>query len=215
MLYLEPTRLLSALLVATAITMVNAAPTVLAEPTQQALPRVVIETDAGDIEAEIDLVSAPVSGTNFLKYVDGGYYDGGRFFRTVRADNQPTDKVKIAVIQGEANRDTVREKGGFPAIVLERTNQTGLTHADGTLSMARSSADTARHSFSIAVGDQPGLDFGSARHPDLQGFAAFGHVVRGMDVVQKINAMPAAGQTGQTLVEPVRIVRVTRVRSNP
>jgi peptidyl-prolyl cis-trans isomerase A (cyclophilin A) len=175
------------------------------------LPHVLIETDAGEIEAEIDVVHAPISGENFLKYVDGGYFDGGRFFRAVRADNQPADKVKIAVIQGEGNRATVREKGGFPPIVLERTNLTGLKHVDGTLSMARSGPDTATHSFSIVVGDQPGLDYGSERNPDLQGFAAFGRVVRGMDVVRKINAMPAGGTTGQTLTTPVAIVRVSRV----
>lgn len=185
-----------------------------APPAAAALPRVIIETDAGEIEAEVDVVRAPKSGENFLKYVDAGFYDGGRFFRTVRDDNQPTDKVKIAVVQGEANRAAVRDKGGFPPIPLERTSETGLTHKDGTLSMARSGPDTATHSFSIAVGDQPGLDYGSERNPDLQGFAAFGRVVRGMDVVRKINGMPAGGASGQTLVTPVTIVRAYRVRGN-
>jgi peptidyl-prolyl cis-trans isomerase A (cyclophilin A) len=132
--------------------------------------RVLIETDAGEIEATIDTVHAPITAANFLKYVDARLFDGGRFFRTVRPDNQVEKPVKIAVIQAEANRE--RRKEFFPAIPLERTNTTGLSHTDGTLSMARAAPDTARDSFSICVGDQPSLDFGGQRNPDGQGFAA-------------------------------------------
>src|SRR5262245_17867168 len=166
---------------------------------------VVIETSAGEIEAEIDLGHAPITAANFLKYVDAGLFDGGRFFRTVRPDNQVDKPVKIAVIQAEGNRD--RRRDFFPAIPLERTNVTGLTHKDGTLSMARSTPDTARDSFSICVGDQPALDFGGGRQPDGQGFAAFGQVVRGMEVVRAIQMGAAAGET---LTPAVAIVRVRR-----
>jgi peptidyl-prolyl cis-trans isomerase A (cyclophilin A) len=166
---------------------------------------VIIDTDAGEIEAAIDVVRAPITGANFLKYVDAGLFDGGRFFRTVRPDNQVDKPVKIAVIQAEGNRDRRREF--FPAIPLERTSVTGLLHKDGTLSMARSTPDTARDSFSICVGDQPALDFGGGRQPDGQGFAAFGQVVRGMDIVRKIQMGPA---TGETLTPAVTIVRVRR-----
>ena len=167
--------------------------------------RVVIETTAGEIEAEIHAVRAPITAANFLKYVDAGLFDGGRFFRTVRPDNQVEKPVKIAVIQAEGNRERRREF--FPVIPLERTNVTGLTHKDGTLSMARSTPDTARDSFSICVGDQPALDFGGGRQPDGQGFAAFGQVVRGMDVVRTIQTSPA---TGETLTPAVTITRVRR-----
>src|SRR6476659_7202097 len=98
----------------------------------QDLPRVVIRTAMGDMEAEIDTVHAPVTSANFLRYVDLGFYKFGRFHRTVRADNQPTDKVKIAVIQ--AGLDPLRVKN-FPPIKLERTRVTGLLHKNGTLSM--------------------------------------------------------------------------------
>jgi peptidyl-prolyl cis-trans isomerase A (cyclophilin A) len=165
--------------------------------------RVLIETEAGEIEAEIDTVRAPITAANFLKYVDGGLFDGGRFFRTVRPDNQVDKPVKIAVIQAAASRDKRAEF--FPAIPLERTSVTGLTHKDGTLSMARAAPDTARDSFSICVGDQPALDFGGPRQPDGQGFAAFGRVIRGMDVVRKIQ-MGAA--EGETLTPPVAILRI-------
>ncbi len=173
---------------------------------QDARPvRVVIETAAGEIEAEIDTVRAPITGANFLKYVDTGLFDGGRFFRTVRPDNQVDKPVRIAVIQAAASRD--RRAEFFPAIPLERTSTTGIPHKDGTLSMARSTPDTARDSFSICVGDQPDLDFGGKRQPDGQGFAAFGQVVRGMDVVRTIQMGPAKGET---LTPEVAIVSVRR-----
>ena len=167
--------------------------------------RVLLETELGEIEVEIDTVHAPISAANFLKYVDAGLYDGGRFHRTVKPDNQPNNTVKIEVIQANANRD--RRAEFFPAIPLERTSVTGLSHKDGTLSMARSGPDTARNDFSICIGDQPSLDFGGARNPDGQGFAAFGRVVRGMDVVRKIQAAPAEGQT---LAPPIGIIRARR-----
>ena len=173
---------------------------------QDAKPvRVLIETEAGEIEAEIDTVRAPITAANFLTYVDAGLFDGGRFFRTVRPDNQVEKPVKIAVIQAAASRD--KRAQFFPPIPLERTNVTGLSHRDGTLSMARSTPDTARDSFSICVGDQPALDFGGPRQPDGQGFAAFGRVTRGLDIVRKIQMGPAEGET---LTPAVTILRVTR-----
>jgi peptidyl-prolyl cis-trans isomerase A (cyclophilin A) len=168
--------------------------------------RVLIETDAGEIEAEIDTVRAPITAGNFLKYVDAGLFDGGRFFRTVRPDNQVDKPVKIAVIQAAGSRD--RRAEFFPPIPLERTSVTGLSHKDGTLSMARAAPDTARESFSICVGDQSSLDFGGARQLDGQGFAAFGRVVRGMDVVRKIQMSPA---NGETLTPAVAIMTIKRV----
>ena len=168
--------------------------------------RVIVETAVGEIELEIDVARAPNTAANFLKYVDAGLYDGGRFHRTVRADNQPKDTIKIAVIQGAA--DTERRSSFLPAIALERTNKTRVQHKDGTLSMARAGPDTATHGFFICVGDQPELDFGGRRNADGQGFAAFGRVVRGMDVVRAIHAAPA---DGQTLTPPI-VIRTVRRR---
>jgi peptidyl-prolyl cis-trans isomerase A (cyclophilin A) len=173
-----------------------------------ALPRlatVVIETALGTIEVEVDEANAPVTTANFLKYVDAKHYDGGRFHRTVRLDNQPDQNVKIEVVQ--AGVDPRREPDAWPAIQLERTDETGIKHRDGTLSMARDGADTATSDFFICIGDQPALDFGGARNPDGQGFAAFGRVVRGMDVVRRIQAAPA---DGQALTPPVVIRSVRR-----
>ena len=170
----------------------------------QALPRVVVATDLGDIEVEIDTIRAPITAANFLRYVDLDFYRVGRFHRTVRADNQPTSKVKIAVVQ--AGLDSFRVKD-FPPITLERTSVTKLLHKEGTISMARDGPDTATSDFFICVGDQPALDYGGRRNPDGQGFAAFGRVMLGMDVVRKIHAAPA---DGQALDPPVRILTIAR-----
>ena len=97
------------------------------------LPVVVIETTMGTITAEIDSVRAPITAANFLRNVDAGAYDGGRFHRAVRMDNQPRDSVRIEVIQGGARQDSTRAR--FPAIELERTGVTGITHRDGALSV--------------------------------------------------------------------------------
>lgn len=170
--------------------------------------RVVVETDMGTFELEVDVDRAPVTATNFLRYVDGGHYDGGAFFRTVHASNQPNDSIRIAVVQGARNPDASAES--FPPIPLERTTETGILHTDGAVSMARGGPDTATHSFFICIGDQPSLDFGGMRNPDGQGFAAFGRVVAGMDVVRAIHTAP---YEAQQLTPPVGIVRVYRASS--
>ena len=168
--------------------------------------RVVVETDMGTFELDVDVDRAPVTAANFLRYVDGGHYDGGAFFRTVHSDNQPNDAILIAVVQGGRRPDATAES--FPPIPLERTSQTGIPHTDGAVSMARGGPNTATHSFFICIGDQPSLDYGGMRNPDGQGFAAFGTVVAGMDVVRAIHRAP---YDAQQLTPPVGIVRVYRV----
>lgn len=167
--------------------------------------RVVVETDMGAFELEVDVDRAPVTADNFLRYVDGGQYDGGAFFRTVHAANQPDDSIRIAVVQGGRNPGAAADP--FPPIPLERTGETGILHTDGAVSMARGGPDTATHSFFICIGAQPSLDFGGMRNPDGQGFAAFGRVVAGMDVVRAIHEAP---YEAQQLAPPVGIVRVYR-----
>jgi peptidyl-prolyl cis-trans isomerase A (cyclophilin A) len=177
---------------------------VLAAPsTPQTAPvRVAFETRLGTIEVEVDASHAPVTAANFLRYVDAARYDGGRFHRTVTLGNQPQNPVKIEVIQ--AGVAPSKEADDFPPIALERTRDTGLSHKDGTLSMARAEPDSATSDFFICIGDQPSLDFGGKRNPDGQGFAAFGRVVKGMDVVRKIQSAPA---DGQSLTPPISILR--------
>ena len=169
------------------------------------------ETEKGAIEMEVDAARAPTSAANFLKYVDAKLYDGGSINRAVRPDNTVRHDVEIQVIQVQT--DAARRRDQFPPIPLERTSATGLKHVDGTLSMARSGPDTATGSFSIVIGDQPEMDVGGRRNPDGQGFAAFGRVVRGMDVVKAIQASPT-GQRGpygtESLEPPIKIVKAYR-----
>jgi peptidyl-prolyl cis-trans isomerase A (cyclophilin A) len=165
---------------------------------------VVVETELGNIEAEIDTVHAPVSAANFLRYVDDGLYQGSQFHRTVKPDNQPNNEVKIEVTQAGRRADTK----AFAPIPLERTSVTGLLHRDGVISMARNGPDTAVSDFFICIGDQPSLDFGGKRNPDGQGFAAFGRVTKGMEIVRKIQGRPS--DAGQRLTPPVKILRIVR-----
>lgn len=169
-------------------------------------PRVLIQTELGDIEVQLNTLAAPVTVTNFLRYVHEGLYADGAFFRTVTASNQPTNQVKIEVIQAQAN--PARQSSFYAAIPLERTRDTGLRHQDGTISMARAELDTAQDHFFICIGDQPELDFGGRRNPDGQGFAAFGQVTKGMDVVRKIHTAPCEEQI---LNPPIRIQRAIRL----
>jgi peptidyl-prolyl cis-trans isomerase A (cyclophilin A) len=181
---------------------------VAATPDQEraALPRVVVQTELGDIEIEVDTARAPGTAANFLKYVDARHYDGGTWHRTVKMDNQPDNQIKIEVIQAGVNPDKAKE--GFPPIPLERTNKTGILHKDGAVSMARGAADSATSGFFICINDQPSLDFGGMRNADGQGFAAFGRVVRGMDVVRRIQMAP--NTDAQKLTPPIKIAAVTR-----
>jgi len=168
--------------------------------------QVKIRTELGDVLVELYPDRAPNTVANFLQYVDGEFFDGGTFHRTVHADNQPTDSIRIAVIQGDISSD--RSGDRFGAIALERTNQTGLKHLNGSVSMARSGPDTARSSFFICLGDQPELDYGGRRNPDGQGFAAFGLVLEGMEVVRAVHRSTA---DGQSLTPPIRILGIERL----
>lgn len=169
-----------------------------------------IDTEFGPIRVDLDEQASPITTTNFLHYVEEGLYDGGTFHRTVRMDNQsnenlprrkdvedngaqlPNDQEMIEVIQATINEERQDELG--EPIPLERTSETGLRHVDGTISMARTTPDSAVADFFICINDQPALDFGGKRNVDGQGFAAFGRVIEGMDVVRTIHGQPSEGQ---------------------
>jgi peptidyl-prolyl cis-trans isomerase A (cyclophilin A) len=166
---------------------------------------VLIRTELGDIRVELYPEQAPVTADNFMRYVDEGYFTEALFYRTVHMGNQPDSPVKIEVIQGGLAEDTTY----FPPIEHETTATTGLRHRDGTISMARLEPGTASSEFFICIGDQPELDFGGRRNPDGQGFAAFGRVIHGMDVVREIQSRPA---DGQWLEPPIAIANITRLK---
>ena len=196
---------------ATAVLLVSGAATHTSAVRQN--PVVIFETEKGAIEVDVDTVHAPITAANFLKYVDGGFYNGGTVNRAVRPDNTVRHDVEIQVIQFQIA--TARRPDQFPPITLERTSVTGLKHIDGALSMARTGPDTATASFSIVIGNQPEMDFGGRRNPDGQGFAVFGRVVRGMDVVRAIQASttgPEGPYGSESLVPPIRVLGASRRR---
>jgi peptidyl-prolyl cis-trans isomerase A (cyclophilin A) len=166
--------------------------------------KVVICTERGRIMVKLDPERAPVTASNFMRYVDAGLYDSACFYRVVRMDNQPQNPVKIEVIQGGRYE---KEGNGFPPINHETTEMTGIRHRNGTISMARNKPGSATSEFFFCIGSQPELDFGGNRNPDGQGFAAFGKITRGMNVVKRIHSIVA---TNQYLEKPVLIYKISR-----
>lgn len=169
-------------------------------------PRVLIETELGDITVDIYEKDAPITAANFLKYVDNNLFDGATFYRVVTMDNQPNNDVKIEVIQGGVDFGESTKR--FAAIEHETTVRTGIKHKDGVISMARNEPGSASSEIFICINDQPELDFGGKRNPDGQGFAAFGKVIQGMDVVRKIQKQPA---DGQMLNPKIKIHSISRI----
>ncbi len=173
---------------------------------------VVLQTAVGRIDLGIDIERAPVSGADFLRYVDQGLYADGGFYRVVRPNNDPSP-VHIEVVQG----GVIHPMKSLPPVAHEPTSRTGIRHQDGVISLARNAVGTgSAAAFFICVGDQPDLDFGGRRHPDGQGFAAFGPVVSGLQVVRRIWQMNVARtdaerpMSGQVLQAPVRFQSVRR-----
>lgn len=169
----------------------------------QDLPKVLMKCELGTIVYEIDTLNAPVSAKNFLSHIEKGSYKEAVFYRVVRPDNQPNNKVKIEVIQGGLFSDKDIDK--IKPIRHETTKETGIKHSDGTISMARNKPGSASTEFFVCIGDQPELDFGGKRNPDGQGFAAFGKVIKGMDVVRKIQQQE---DDGQYLPDKIRITKI-------
>ena len=172
--------------------------------------RVDLVTERGVISLELATDKAPLTVCNFLSYVTDGHYEGGSFFRTVVAETNANPNP-ISVIQGATPRGADDDLN--PPVRLEPTRDTGLSHVAGTISMARDGPDTATSSFFIVVEDAPGLDYGGARNPDGQGFAAFGRVTAGMGVVHEIQRSPADAE--EQLTPPVKILAATLVGEVP
>lgn len=172
------------------------------------LAKVLIATDKGDILALLEVGKAPITCANFLRYVDGSRYDGGSIYRAVRAPGAP----EVGLIEGGI--DDPRKL--YPPIAHESTALTGLKHLDGTLSMARDAPGTAGSDFFVCVGPASYLDANPAAAGDGAGYAAFGQVLQGMEVVRAILALPATGvarnpsMQGQMLDPPVRILSMKR-----
>lgn len=183
-----------------ALPLVSAAP-----PPEPSIIRVQLITSAGNITLALDAGRAPKTVANFMLYVDDGRLEGTEFYRTARRASDP----KLGFVQGGIGTDARRI---LPALPLEPTNRTGIRHLDGAISMAHGAdPNSANGNFSIMVGDNPSLD----ARPNTPGFAAFGKVTAGMDVVRRVLAMPSGGgrgvMRGQMILKPVRIIRAERL----
>jgi peptidyl-prolyl cis-trans isomerase A (cyclophilin A) len=179
--------------------------------------KILMQTSAGAITLELFPEAAPITVENFLRLVDGGFYQGAQFYRVVRMDNQSQNKIKIEVIQGglaEAADDIP-----WKSIAHETTEDTEILHTDGVISMARLEPGSAKSEFFICINNQPELDYGGKRNHDGQGFAAFGRVTEGMEVVRSIQNMKTENPpeaepeytSGQMLVKPVVISKIMRI----
>lgn len=181
------------------------------------IERVELVTELGSIIAVINVKQAPITGTNFIRYVDQKRFDGITFYRAMRLawGDQPNGLIQAGT-RGDPKRT-------LPAIAHEPTNVTGILHKAGTLSMARYAPGTATGDFSITLSDLAGLDADpAATDPELQaGYAAFGHVESGMDVVRAIFDAPISetegegALRGQMLAKPVRIISARRLPAAP
>ena len=170
----------------------------------QSTVKCLIKTSQGNIHIKLYPKKAPITVTNFLRYVDANLYIDSSFFRTCTPENEAERTIKIEVIQG----GNIPENSGFDPIVIETTNTTKIKHKNGTLSMARGKPNSATSSFFICINKQAELDFNGKRNPDGQGFAAFGRVTKGMKVVKKIQQQE---NKNQQLTNPIKIYSIKRL----
>jgi peptidyl-prolyl cis-trans isomerase A (cyclophilin A) len=170
-------------------------------------PRIQITTNFGNIEAELYPDKAPVTVAAFLSYVDSGLYKNSSFYRVLLVESMASD-YNTGLVQGGIWESNNKKAVSLPGIVHESPRQTGLSHTSGTLSLARSAPGTANSEFFICIGDQTGYDSSKNFNPDGLGFAAFGRVLTGMEIVRKIQSQPA---NGQAFVRPVTIMNIERL----
>lgn len=172
-------------------------------------PHVIIETNFGNIEVELYPEKAPKSVHAFLSYVDSGLYKNCSFYRVLKEENQPSAAFKTELVQGGIWQTNYKKGIALPHIPHEPTNVTGLLHTNGTISLARTAPGTASSEFFICVGDQHAYDYGGRANPDGQGYAAFGKVFKGMDVVKEIHHQP---EDGESFYPPIEINNIVRVK---
>lgn len=168
--------------------------------------RVAVETPFGTIEIALDATRAPATTANFLRYVDSGFYNGGRFHRALRPGTDLDTAHPVALIQASRAPRTA----GFPPIPLEGP-AAALPHVDGAVAMADSGSGTATSDFFICIGDERAIDEGGARTRRGERFPVFGRVIAGMEVVRRIQSAPVF--PGSDVLEPpIPISKASRLR---
>lgn len=171
-------------------------------------PHIEIQTEKGNIELELFADKAPQTVTAFLSYIDSGFFENSNFYRVLNLENQPSNAPKTELIQGGIWRTNITKAQSIPGIPHESTQQTGIKHTDGVISLARAAPGTAGTEFFICLGKQPGLDFGGENIADKQGFSAFGRVVKGMTVLRKIYRQR---ENEQYFKPPIAIYKMVRL----
>lgn len=178
--------------------------------TAETLTKVLVSTEEGEFLLGIDEKNAPITAANFLAYVDGGHLVDSSVYRIVTMQNQPADlEHKIEVVQWGWRPSEDKLEPPFPPIPHEPTSKTGLSHVDGTLSMARWEPGTAGPGFFVCLGDQPELNEGGGRNPDRAGFAAFGRLLDGKDTLLRLFAR---AEDGDYLTKPMKVHSAVRVQ---
>ncbi len=177
-------------------------------PKKYVNPNVEIQTQFGNIQVELYPDKAPKSVAAFLSYVESGLYKNGSFYRVLKEENQPSSAFKSELIQGGIWQSDNKKALSLQGIPHETTKQSGILHTDGTISLARTTPGTASSEFFICVGDQPAYDYGNNANADKQGYAAFGRVVKGMDVVRLIHSQP---ENGDNFYPPIPILNIKKL----
>ncbi len=176
--------------------------------TEQRNPRIEVRTRIGNIEVELFPARAPQTVAAILSYIDSGLYKDASFYRVLNMGNQPSDAPKAELIQGGLWNKKGVLRDLLKGIPHESTGETGILHTDGVISLARQEPGTANTEFFICIGDQPGFDYGGENNPDKQGYAAFGKVIKGMDIVRRIYALP---EEDQYFDPPVPIYNIVKL----
>ncbi len=170
-------------------------------------PQIIIKTNLGNVDAELYPQQAPKTVAAFLAYIDSGLYKNSSFYRLTFIESM-TSSQYMGIIQGGIWQTNNAVAAALPGIPHESPKQTGLSHTDGTLSLARTTAGTANSEFFICIGDQTAYDSDIDLNADGLGFAAFGRVTNGMDIVRKIHKQHSSGEA---FIKPVEIIAIERL----
>lgn len=167
---------------------------------------VTIQTKFGDIEIQLFPEKAPKTVAAFLSFIDSGYYKNSSFYRVLKEENQPMGGDRPQIIQGGIYKSNYPLAIKIKGIPHESTLESRLAHTNGTISLARTTAGSATTEFFICIGDQPSFNYGGSSNPDKLGYAAFGRVIKGMEVVRNIHGQP---ENGEAFDPPVTIINIT------
>ena len=179
------------------------------QPVKYSRPTIDIQNYYGDIIIELYPEKAPKTVAAFLSYVDSGYYRKTSFYRVLKKEDQPTNVAKTQLIQGGLWQTNIKKQQTIPGIPLETTEQTGILHTEGVISLARNEEPNSGNTeFFICLDDQPDYDYGGDASPDGKGYVNFGKVIKGMRYVRQIQEQP---DFESNLSPPIKIINIIRL----